>query len=129
MPPPSWRLDESGFATLVAEPRELFYQDLPEEEGKYWVSKLQKQAQKVLTDGGEHMYSGWKDVPVWYGITLKDNAFGPAALEVQTMLAQMAKDAGADVTVREFDSGHSPMLSKPKETAEFILEAAKAFVL
>jgi len=40
------------------------------------------------------------------------------------MLVQMAKDAGADVTLREVDSSHSPMLSKPQETADFIMEAA-----
>ena len=35
-PPPFWKLDpESGFAILVAEPRELFYHDLPAEEGNY----------------------------------------------------------------------------------------------
>lgn len=42
-PPPSWKVDqESGFAVIVAYPKELFYHDLPTEEGDYWVSKIEK---------------------------------------------------------------------------------------
>jgi hypothetical protein len=41
----------------------------------------------------------------------------------------VAKDAGADVTLREITSSHSPMLSKPKETADFILDAVKVFAV
>ena len=49
-------------------------------------------------------------------------------IELQRMSVQMARDAGADVTVREFVTSHSPMLSKPEETAQFILEAVAAFL-
>jgi pimeloyl-ACP methyl ester carboxylesterase len=122
-PPPSWRLDPSGFAILVAPSRELFYHDLPEEEGEYWVSKLQKQALKPMMEGGEHAYAGWMDLPVWFLITTEDKAL---PVQAQRMFVQMAKDLGGDITVREVDSSHSPMLSKPTETANFILEAAKS---
>jgi pimeloyl-ACP methyl ester carboxylesterase len=110
-PPPSWKVDEeSGFAVLVAEPRELFYHDLPVEEGEYWVGKLTKQASRPLMhkEGGEHAYAGWMDIPAWYLAT--------------------SQDAGGDITVREVESSHSPMLSKPEETAKFIEEAVAAFV-
>jgi hypothetical protein len=51
-PPPSWKVDqESGFAVIVAYPKELFYHDLPTEEGDYWVSKIEKQSLKA-SDGG-----------------------------------------------------------------------------
>ncbi|KAF4624451.1 hypothetical protein G7Y89_g13720 [Cudoniella acicularis] len=96
-PPPSWKLDlESGFAVLVAEPRELFYHDLPEEEGNYWVKELQKQALKPFTEGGEHSYAGWMDVPVWYLITMEDKVL---PFQAQQYFAQMAKAAGGDITV------------------------------
>lgn len=124
-PPPSWKLDPSGFATLVAEPRELFYHDLPEEEGNYWVGKLEKQAQKPFQEGGEYSYAGWMDVPSWYLSTTEDKAL---PVQAQTYFIQIAKDAGADVTVREVSSSHFPMLSKPNETAEFLLEAVTDFV-
>jgi pimeloyl-ACP methyl ester carboxylesterase len=126
-PPPSWKVDEeSGFAVLVAEPREMFYHDLPVEEGNYWVSKLTKQASRPLMnpEGGEHAYAGWKEVPCWYLATSADKAF---PFEAQKYLVQMSKDQGGDITVREVESSHSPMLSKPEETAKFIEEAAAAF--
>ncbi|KAK3394990.1 Alpha/Beta hydrolase protein [Podospora didyma] len=125
-PPPTWRVDEeTGFVVILAEPRELFFHDLPEEEGKYWVSQLGKQSVKSLVEGGDHAYAGWKDVPVWYLASTEDKAL---PVQAQRMFVQMAKDAGGDVTLREVESSHSMMLSKPKETADFIMEAAAAFV-
>jgi len=63
-------------------------------------------------------------VPSWYLTTLDDRSH---PIEIQRMAVQIAKDAGADVTVRDIDSSHSPMLSKPKETVEILLEAVAAF--
>jgi len=40
----------------------------------------------------------------------------------------MAKGAGGDTAVREVESSHSPMLSKPEETADLIMEATADFV-
>ncbi|KAF7555613.1 hypothetical protein G7046_g6522 [Stylonectria norvegica] len=125
-PPPSWKADtDSGFAVIVVDPRQLFYHDLPEDEGNYWTSQLEQQALKPLTEGGEHAYAGWKDVPVWFLETIDDQAL---PIQVQQMLVQHALDSGADVTVREIETSHSPMLSKPAETADFILEASSSFV-
>ncbi|KIX97027.1 uncharacterized protein Z520_07141 [Fonsecaea multimorphosa CBS 102226] len=124
-PPPSWKLDyESGFAEIVADARELFYHDLPEEEGKEWVNKLTKQSLKTLTEGGEHTYPGWMDVPSWYLATKDDKAL---PVEAQRMFVQMAKDAGASVTLREVESSHSPMLSRPEETVQVVLDATASF--
>ncbi|ESZ95893.1 hypothetical protein SBOR_3706 [Sclerotinia borealis F-4128] len=124
-PPLLWRFDDSGFAMLELPARESFYHDLPEDEGDYWVSKLTKQSQKVLKEGGEWSYAGWMDLPVWYLTTLDDKTFPQ---EAQKMFVQIARDAGADVTVREVVSSHSPMLSRPRETVDFILEAAASLV-
>ncbi|KUJ12964.1 alpha/beta-hydrolase [Mollisia scopiformis] len=125
-PPNSWKLDyESGFAVLVGDPSESFYHDLPEEERKYWVSKLLDQSLKALTEGAEDTYAGWMDVPVWYLATTEDRAL---PFQAQQYFVQTVKDAGGNITVREVESGHSPMLSKPKETADFISEAVTAFV-
>lgn len=125
-PPPSWESDkENGFAVLVADPRELFYHDLPIEEGNYWVGKLQKHSLRSLFEGGEYTYAGWMDVPVWYLATTEDKAL---PIFAQKAMLQMAKDAGADVTVREIASSHSPMLSMPEETVDFISEAVASFI-
>ncbi|ATZ55947.1 hypothetical protein BCIN_12g04910 [Botrytis cinerea B05.10] len=120
-PPPLWRFDDSGFAVLQLPARESFYHDLTEGEGEYWVSRLRKQSQRVLKEGGEWVYDGWMDVPVWYLMTMDDRTF---PVEAQEIFAKMARGAGANVTVREVVSSHSPMLSRPKETMEFIVEAA-----
>jgi pimeloyl-ACP methyl ester carboxylesterase len=123
-PPPFWKLDqERGLAILTVDPRELLYNDMPREEGEKWVSKLRDQSLKAFTNGTD-VYSGWMDVPVWFLATLQDRGL---PIEAQRMTVQMAKDAGADVTAREIDAGHSPMLSKPEETAQFIVEALTAF--
>lgn len=117
-PPPSWKADsQSGFAAIAVEPRQLFYHDLPTEEGNYWVGKLQKHTKSF--DGG------WTDVPVWYLATTEDQAF---PVQTQRAFVQSAKDAGADVTLREVESSHSAMLNKPEETADFMIEAVASFM-
>lgn len=69
-PPPTWSIEPFGFAELQVPARELFYHDLPEEEGDEWVAKLRKQSTKAFTEGRDIMYPGWMDVPVWSLITL-----------------------------------------------------------
>lgn len=123
-PPPTWKLADSGYAELAVTARELFYHDLSEAEGDEWVAKLTKQSSKAFTTGREVAYPGWKDVPVWHMMTGEDKAL---PIEVQKMLVGMVQDV-ADVTVREVASSHSPMLSRPKEVVEFLLEARDAFL-
>lgn len=125
-PPPTWKLnEETGFADLVADTRELFHHDLPEEEGKIWVDRLVPHSNRAFTEGGELIYMAWMYVPVWFLMTKDDRAL---PLEVQKMMLQAVKGAYADVTVKEVESGHSPMLSRPEETADFIREAVEAFL-
>lgn len=73
--------------------------------------------------GGEDSYAGWMDVPVWFLAATDDKAL---PFELQKMFITGARKAGADVTVKEIVSSHSPMLSKPQETADLILEAVAA---
>jgi hypothetical protein len=125
-PPPQWVADtESGFATIVVDPREMMYHDLPEEEGNLWVSKLEKQSLKALSEGGEYAYAGWRDVPAWFLATVEDQAL---PFELQQYLIKLARDENADVVDRKVNSSHSPMLSQPKETAKFLKEAIADFV-
>lgn len=120
-PPPFWKI-EDGLAKLVVDCRELFYHDLPEAEGNEWVAKLRKQSVDAFYSG-ELVYAGWKEVPAWYLITTDDKTF---PIEVQHKIAEDAQKEGK-VTVREIDSSHSPMLSRPQETADFIKEAVRSF--
>jgi pimeloyl-ACP methyl ester carboxylesterase len=122
-PPPSWRFDPDGFAEIQAPARELFYHDLPIEEGDEWVAKIRKQSSKALTEDREFVYPGWQDVPVWTLLTTEDKAL---PLEMQKMLVGTVQDV-ADIRVKEIASSHSPMLSMPKEVVEVILKATHAF--
>lgn len=125
VPPPFISLDhDAGFANLTADPGELFYHDLDTTEANHWIQQLTKQSLKSLAEGGKHAYSGWKDVPTWYLAAIEDRAL---PVEVQRMFVKMAQEQGGDVTLREVQGGHTAMLSKPKECADFVIEAARAF--
>lgn len=125
-PPPTWDIDyENNTVPFKVDPIDMLYHDLPKSEAESWVAKLTQQALTALTDGYELAYEGWKDVPVWYIITTKDRAL---AVEVQRQFAESAEKAGADLTLREIASSHSPMLSKPEETAKHLEDAIAAFI-
>jgi pimeloyl-ACP methyl ester carboxylesterase len=125
VPPPFISLDhDAGFANLIADPKELFYHDLDTSEAECWIQQLTKQSLKSLGEGGEHAYSGWKDIPTWYLAAVEDRAL---PVEVQRVFVKMAQEQGGNVTLREVQGGHAAMLSKPKECADFVIEAARAF--
>ncbi|KAF4420549.1 hypothetical protein F53441_14382 [Fusarium austroafricanum] len=122
--PPAWRVDkETGYATLVADPREFFYHDLPEDEANYWVDQLTTQSLKSLFEGGEYSYAGWVDIPSWYIGTIEDRGL---PVTVQRMGVSMARSHGAVVHHTELKSSHSPFLSMPDDVVEVILDAVEA---
>ncbi|KLU88248.1 hypothetical protein MAPG_07235 [Magnaporthiopsis poae ATCC 64411] len=125
-PPSFWRVNkETGYAELVASPRELFYHDvLPADEAERWVSQLTTQSLKALFEGGENSYAGWKDVPSWYIGAAQDRAMPVAA---QRLTVGMARAMGGVVEHREMQTSHSPFLSRPRQTVQIILEAVAAF--
>ena len=130
IPPPQWVIDPSTTsAKIVVDARELFYHDLPEAEGHHWVKQLRTQGVKVLTEGGEDVHAGWKDLKeVWYVASKQDKAL---PIEVQRGMVEMARgqmrEVGGEVVVREVDGGHSLMLSKAEEVVGVIREAVVAF--
>ncbi|KAK4221650.1 Alpha/beta hydrolase family-domain-containing protein [Podospora fimiseda] len=123
--PPFFRVNkETGFADLALPPRQFFYHDLSDDEAEYWVSQLTHQNVKALFEGGEHVYSGWMDVPTWYIGTIEDQGLPVLA---QRMAVGMAREMGGNIVHREMQTSHSPFLSKPEETVGIILEAVEAF--
>ncbi|KAM0720982.1 hypothetical protein Q7P37_003267 [Cladosporium fusiforme] len=124
IPPPAWRVNkETGFADIVTSPRQLFYGDLEAEDAAYWVSQIMPQSLKALFEGGEHVYTGWKDVPVWFIGTVEDKGMPVAA---QRLNVGMARGQGAVVHHTELISSHSPFLSMPEEVVEIIMCAVNA---
>ncbi len=114
---------DEGWAELKGNPAEAFYNDLSDEEGKLWVSKLIKfsSAMRLARDS---VYAGWIDVPMWYLLCTEDKTI---VLELQQDLVDRCREAGANVTTRECESGHSPMLSRPGDVVAFVEDAVKAF--
>ncbi|KAF4969347.1 hypothetical protein FSARC_3422 [Fusarium sarcochroum] len=124
-PPPSWRINkETGFADLVVRPQELFYHDLPPAEADEQASMLTTQSLKALFEGGEHAYSGWLDVPVWYIGTIDDNGL---PIAVQRIQVGMARAMGGNVVHTEMRTSHSPFLSQPAQVMQIFLQAFQAF--
>ena len=93
----------------------VFYNGLSEEEQAYWFSQLQTHAFATLY----HPSTGasWRTIPSSYLICEQDKAI-PA--EFQEMMANAAKEKGADVEIERLDCGHSPFLVMPKETVDWI---------
>ncbi|KAJ5935922.1 alpha/beta-hydrolase [Penicillium verhagenii] len=125
-PPPGWRANwESGYAELVTPARELFYHDVEEADAEAAIAELGTQSLKALFEGGEHSYAGWMDVKAWYLGTTEDRGL---PVVVQRMGVGMARGMGGVVVHREIGTSHSPFLSRPVETAGFVLEAVADFV-
>ena len=121
IPPPFWRVNkETGCAELTADERELFYHDLPREEGEIWVQQLTTQSLKALFEGGEHAYAGWKDVPTRYVGTTEDRGL---PVIIQRMQVGAARAQVGVVQHIELPTSHSPFLSIPNEVVAVILEA------
>lgn len=48
-------------------------------------------------------------------------------VQAQRIFVESAREAGGKITLREIESGHSPMLSRPEETVVFKVEAVASF--
>ena len=123
--------DGNYFFTNDSNPAEAFYNDLSPEEGRHWVSKLRPHASAAFAT--PLSYTAWKDIPSWYLIALQDQALEP---RTQRAFLQEAREyldnvGGPGTGERmfkseEIDAGHSPFLSRPQETADFIERASAA---
>ncbi|KAM0341683.1 hypothetical protein ACHAPU_009931 [Fusarium lateritium] len=124
-PPPAWRVNkETGYADIVVRPQDFFYNDMPPAEADYHTSMLSTQSLKALFEGGEHAYSGWMDVPVWYIGTTYDKGLPVVA---QRISVGMARAMGGHVMHTELPTSHSPFLSQPAQVVQIFLQAYQEF--
>ncbi|KAF5660871.1 alpha beta-hydrolase [Fusarium heterosporum] len=124
-PPPAWRVNkETGYAEIVVRPQDFFYSDMPPAEADYRTSMLSTQSLKALFEGGEHAYSGWMDVPVWYIGTTYDRGLPVIA---QRTSVGMARAMGGHVMHTELPTSHSPFLSQPAQVVQICLQAYQEF--
>jgi pimeloyl-ACP methyl ester carboxylesterase len=118
-PPPTFAdpiVDKQGFMSLSTETMvKHFAWDLPAGEaralaatrGPIFVSAFDAKVSNVA----------WKTKPSWYIVGKKDQAIAP---DEERFFAKRMK-----ATTTELDTSHVPMLSKPKDVAAVIMDAAE----
>ncbi|KAK8018358.1 hypothetical protein PG991_007548 [Apiospora marii] len=127
---PVARPGPDGWDVLVKDPLDAFYHDLAPEDADMWHRRLLRQSSATRTSA-EGVYAGWKDddeVPVWFVVTTQDRCI-PSAFQERTVDMMNAERVAQKPVVRRLmDTGHSPMLSQPEETAGVIQEAVDTMV-
>ena len=107
-----------GPYTKVNDPG-VMYNGLPEDEQTYWFSQLQSHS--LATLHAPTLGASWKTIPSSYLMCEQDRAI---PVQVQETMVNAAKEEGASVDVTTLDTGHSPYLTKPKETVAWIRRVA-----
>ncbi len=95
--------------------RETFCSDVPADVSS--VMAVSQRPVAAATLGENCTAAGWKTLPSWYMVAAGDNAINP---EVQHF---MAERMGA--TTQTIQASHCAFISRPVETAAFILSALK----
>ena len=115
-PDEKWWLVDGAMTRLtnIADASAIFYQDVASGVAEEAANRLRPQALRAFTDPVTAI--GWRNRPVTYVVTQRDNA-----LPVEDQYA-FAERAGAAVVT--LDTSHSPFLSRPGEVAEIINAAA-----
>ena len=103
-------------------PQHYFYNDLSKEEAKKWSAVLRPQSWPAYCENTT--YAAYMEIPSSYLYCTKDQAIPYAA---QKGLVAAATEAGAQFGYSEtVEASHSPFLSMPERTAEFIRKVASA---
>jgi pimeloyl-ACP methyl ester carboxylesterase len=107
-------VDSGGYLYLAQESVPQFLaQDLPAADNLVLAAAQQPIRASALLD--RVTVAAWRDKPCWYIVTSEDRMISPA---LQHQLA-----ARMNACVYVLNAGHTPFLSKPKETANAILAA------
>jgi hypothetical protein len=97
-----------------------FYNDATPEQQKKYEAMLRPHAlatKHTPTTGAAHL-----KIPSTYLVCELDNAM---PMQAQEGMVKGAQDGGAvDFKSEKIHSGHSPFMTKPQETAEYLLRAA-----
>lgn len=98
-------------------PEHYFYNDMRGFEAMHWASWLRPQSWAAVRDGVVG-FEAYMEIPAHYLYCTKDQAIN---VEVQKiMVAQAETKSGKAFRTEELDSSHSPFLSMPEKTAEFL---------
>ncbi|KAK5123960.1 hypothetical protein LTR85_002157 [Meristemomyces frigidus] len=100
-------------------PAHRFYHDMSIEDQKRYSALIRPQSWKAYQ--GETECAAYMAIPSWYLYCTEDRAFPFGA---QQGLIGAAIAAGAQIRTETMEASHSPFLSMPAKTAEFIMRAA-----
>ncbi|KAI8942401.1 hypothetical protein NX059_000475 [Plenodomus lindquistii] len=97
----------------------IFYNDLPAAEQQHWASKLKTQAMGPMW--AKTTAASWQTIPTSYLVCEDDLAIPVAA---QEGMCKGVEEAGGEIEVTKIMAGHSPFLSKPEETVQWLRRVA-----
>ncbi|KAH9874383.1 hypothetical protein IAQ61_003572 [Plenodomus lingam] len=103
---------------LATDPN-IFYNDLPLAEQQHWASQLKSQA--LGTMWAKTTAASWQTIPTSY-LLCEDDLAIPAA--GQEGMCKAVEDAGGEIEVTRLKCGHSPFLSRPDETVQWLKRVA-----
>nr|OQO29168.1 hypothetical protein B0A51_03872 [Rachicladosporium sp. CCFEE 5018] len=92
-----------------------FYHDLPAADAEKWTRLLKPISMAALM--GKATHAGWREVPVSYLFCTEDQALPDFT---QRGIIEMARKYGVEMRVEEVMASHSPFLSMPERTGEFV---------
>jgi pimeloyl-ACP methyl ester carboxylesterase len=120
---PTARRETAGRRALVTEAgqvvidaslaREAFYHDVEERLAQQMITRLRPFATAGFAPVGTDRVAAWRTVPATYVVCLRDRVIHPGDQRI------MARHAGEVV---EFDTSHSPFLSRPDLVADLIAD-------
>jgi pimeloyl-ACP methyl ester carboxylesterase len=121
-PPSPAELDETGTKAILKKdpgPIACYYHDVPREEAEKWAAHLGDFSVGAVMS--PCTFSAYEKFPVHYLVCTDDRSL---PVDMQRKMMQDIRDAGYEVSVEEVWSSHSPFLSMPERTAEFIRRSA-----
>ncbi|CAN9225221.1 unnamed protein product [Alternaria alternata] len=104
---------------VYAKVANIFYGDLPEDEGQYWFEQIKSQA--VASFYAPATGAAWKEIPTNYLLCEDDECVPP---QVQEGMVNGVKEAAGEIEVTRLKSGHSPFLSRAEETVVWVQRVA-----
>ena len=100
-------------------PIHTFYHDLAKEEAEKYAATLRPMSLPALMSPNQ--FAPYEVIPTHYLLCTEDRAI---LYEGQKMITQRIKDAGCFIREETVKCGHSPFLSMPERTAEFLRRTA-----
>ncbi|KAF2753372.1 alpha/beta-hydrolase [Pseudovirgaria hyperparasitica] len=113
---PWWKKSQNDTIVEPIDPATIFYNDLNAEAQKNWISKLKTFSYRMFYH--KSTYAAWRHLPSWYIYCTLDNAIPHPVQQ------SMVQGTGVNFRSVTLEASHSPFLSKPKETAYAIRNAA-----